>query len=74
MKIDHIINSTNNVFVIIANIQSVAHSARLHTSHIYNFAGFILNHKNAINAQTILIHSVDNKNNHCSKVIYVYIQ
>ncbi len=69
-----IINSTNNVFVIIASNHNVAQSDKLHTSHIYILAGFTLNQRNAINDQTIVIHNVDNKNLHWSKVIYVYIQ
>lgn len=73
IKMIHIISSTNRVFVIIASIQRVAHRDKLQTSHIYILAGLTLNHKNAINAQTILTHNADNKNIHWSKVIYVYI-
>ena len=68
------INNTNKVFVNIANIQRVAQSDKLHTSHIYILAGFTLNHKNAISVHTILIQKVDNKNNHWSNVMYVYIE
>jgi hypothetical protein len=58
------INNTNKVLVSIASIHSVAQSDKLHTSHIYIFAGFTLNHKNATRDHTILIQNVDNRKSH----------
>ena len=64
MNTDQIIITTNIVLVNIAKIHKLAHKAKLQTSHIYNLAGLTLNHRNATNAHTILIHNVDSKNNH----------
>jgi hypothetical protein len=64
MNINPMIIRINTVFVIIAMIPRFAHRARLHISHIYTFAGFTLNHKNATRAQTTLIHRVERRNIH----------
>jgi hypothetical protein len=66
IKIIHTIISIASVFVSIAMRPRFAPSARLQTSPIKNFAGFILNHKKAISAPQILTHRVERRKSHWS--------
>jgi hypothetical protein len=65
MNIPPIIIKIKSVLVIIAMIHKFAPNERLHTSHMKNFAGFTLNHRNAISAPKILKHRVERRNSSC---------